>query len=100
MAAKNAIDSSAKITLSVGAPPGSAQKPSAISATIRKLRAALKPPSRLGDGAGRRERDHERPEQHAVGHEHAQRVALEVAEQEPDRPVTDDEREQRRDRQL
>src|SRR5690349_4067321 len=100
MAAKKAIESSARITFIVGFPPGSAQKPSAMSATISRLRAALIEPPRLGDLAGRGERYDRAAQHHAVAHEHAQRVPRQPAQQERDRPVADDEREQGRDRQL
>src|SRR3954454_18852527 len=96
---KNAIVSSARTTFSVESPPGSAAKPSAISATIAKLRAALTT-SRLGDGAGGRERQDEHAERDAVEHEEAQVVARHIAQQESDRPVADDERDHHGDHQL
>src|SRR3954452_24290621 len=104
MAAKKTSVSSATITFSVAGPPGRAANASATSATIAKLRAALIATQiiqgSLRDRAAGGEPDHDRAERHPVDHERRERVTREIAQQERDRPVADDEGEHRGHQQL
>src|SRR6476620_9779770 len=102
MAVKKAIPRRVSSTRSVASPPGSTEKPSATSARIVKLmawRAAMPPKGSpgLGDRVTRRQHEHQRPQDDPVHHEPHEPVPRHEAQQERDRPVADDEREDRRD---
>src|SRR4051794_21509093 len=66
----------------------------AMRATVSPARPPVKASA---DRAGRRERDHHHAEDDPVADEHGDRVAREVAQQQRDRRVADDEGDQRRD---
>src|SRR3954463_5582821 len=95
IATKNAIVSSDSAILSAPPPPGRTISASATTATSPNFAAVFTAMSvaPLPDRAGGNEYQHDAAQHDAIGDEHDHRVRHQVAQQEGDRGVTDDEGE-------
>src|SRR5829696_4459626 len=95
------MESNVRITSSALPPPGSTTSTSATNITTPNFQASCIAPkaSRSVDRARAQQNEHERAQGDAVDHEDDRGVTRQVAKQERDRGVTEDERAQRRHHQ-
>src|SRR4051794_35693125 len=102
MAAKKAIVSSESAILSAPPPPGRTMSASATTATSPNFAAVFTAMSvaALADRAGGNQDQHDAAQHDAIGDEHDYRVRHQIAQQEGDRGVADDEGEERRHHQA